>query len=70
MLLMGIHSDWLYPPGTIAALKERIAAVGKDVTYDELDSPHGHDAFLKEWDMLTGLIGPFIRRILAGTDRK
>ena len=25
------------------------ADLGKDVTYHELDSPHGHDAFLKEW---------------------
>jgi homoserine O-acetyltransferase len=66
MLLMGIRSDWLYPPGTISVLKDRIKAVGKDVAYVELDSPHGHDAFLKEWDMLTGIIGPFIQQALGG----
>jgi homoserine O-acetyltransferase len=62
VLLMGIRSDWLYPPGTIVELAERIKGLGKDVTYAELDSPHGHDAFLKEWDQLTDVIGPFIEQ--------
>jgi homoserine O-acetyltransferase len=60
MLLVGIRSDWLYPPDEVKALAERVAALGKDVTYAELDSPHGHDAFLKEWDQLTAVIKPFV----------
>jgi homoserine O-acetyltransferase/O-succinyltransferase len=64
MLLMGINSDWLYPAAEIKALADRVAALGKDVEYHELDSPHGHDAFLKEWDLLTGVIAPFIDRVL------
>jgi homoserine O-acetyltransferase len=66
MLLMGINSDWLYPAPEIKALADRVAALGKDVEYHELDSPHGHDAFLKEWDLLTDVIGPFIDRVLPG----
>jgi homoserine O-acetyltransferase len=69
MLLMGIRSDWLYPPHAIAALAERASAAGTDVTYVELDSPHGHDAFLKEWDLLTGIISPFVDRALADVER-
>jgi homoserine O-acetyltransferase len=69
MLLMGIRSDWLYPPKPIADLADRIAAAGKDVTYVELDSPHGHDAFLKEWDLLTGSIGPFLDCAFADVER-
>ena len=64
MLLLGIRTDWLYPPQEIKALADRIAALGKDVTYVELDSPHGHDAFLKEWDMMTAAIQPFMDRVL------
>lgn len=64
MLLMGITSDWLYPAAEINALADRVAALGKDVEYHELDSPHGHDAFLKEWDLLTDVIKPFIDRTL------
>ncbi len=69
VLLAGIRSDWLYPPDAIASLAERIAAAGKDVTYLELDSPHGHDAFLKEWEQMTAVIRPFMDRVLAGVER-
>jgi homoserine acetyltransferase len=39
---------------------------GKEATYAELDSPNGHDAFLKDWDMMTEAIGPFIQEHLPG----
>jgi homoserine O-acetyltransferase len=68
MLLLGIRSDWLFPPAEIRALGERLTVLGKDVTYTELDSPHGHDAFLKEWDLLTEALGPFIDRHLPAPD--
>jgi homoserine O-acetyltransferase/O-succinyltransferase len=60
MLFVGIRSDWLYPPDEVRALADRLAALGKDARYEELDSPHGHDAFLKEWDQLTEVIKPFV----------
>jgi homoserine acetyltransferase len=31
-----------------------------DARYRELDSPHGHDAFLKEWDMLDPILREFL----------
>ena len=64
--LLGITSDWLFPPGPILALAERLAALGKDVSYFELDSPHGHDAFLKEWDDMDAALRPFIAANLPG----
>jgi len=60
VLLVGIRSDWLFPPTAIRALGDRLRRLGKDVEYHELDSPHGHDAFLKEWEPLTEVIGPFV----------
>lgn len=63
--LVGIRSDWLFPPTAVAALGERLAGLGKVVSYRELDSPHGHDAFLKEWDQMTKAIGPFIADRIA-----
>ena len=56
----GFGSDWLFPPGAIRALGDRLRGLGKEVEYHELDSPHGHDAFLKEWEQMTEAIGPFI----------
>ena len=70
VLLMGITSDWLfYSRAEIAPLAERIAALNKDVTFVELESPNGHDAFLKDWDELTGIVKPFIDRALADVER-
>jgi homoserine O-acetyltransferase len=66
--LVGIRSDWLFPPGNVQDLGDRLVALGKDVEYHELDSPHGHDAFLKDWDQMTEAIGPFIaERITQGS---
>ena len=60
MLLVGIRSDWLFPPDRVRRLADEIAAAGKRVVYRELDSPHGHDAFLKEWDKLIAVLGPAV----------
>ncbi|MFM9105330.1 MAG: homoserine O-acetyltransferase, partial [Chloroflexota bacterium] len=69
VLLAGIRSDWLFPPDPIRALGERIAAAGKQVVYRELDSPHGHDAFLKEWEQMADVLGPFINAVLPEPSR-
>jgi homoserine O-acetyltransferase len=66
VLLVGIRSDWLFPAAAIRDLRDRLRALGKDVTYRELDSPHGHDAFLKEWDQMTNAIGPFMTGCITG----
>ena len=60
MLLVGIRSDWLFPPDSICELAARAVAMNKNAVYAELDSPHGHDAFLKEWDQLESVISPFL----------
>jgi homoserine O-acetyltransferase len=41
-------------------LADHLRGLGKGVEYHELDSPHGHDAFLKEWEQMTEAIGPFV----------
>jgi homoserine O-acetyltransferase/O-succinyltransferase len=52
-LFVGIRSDFLFPAAQVRHLAEQVRALGGDATYIELDSPHGHDAFLKEWDQMT-----------------
>ena len=51
-LFIGIRSDFLIPAARVRWLAEQVSAVGGDVAYVELDSPHGHDAFLKEWEQM------------------
>jgi homoserine O-acetyltransferase len=53
MLFVGIRSDMLFPASHIRWLAERVRDCGGDARYVELDSPHGHDAFLKEWPKMT-----------------
>jgi homoserine O-acetyltransferase/O-succinyltransferase len=52
-LFVGIRSDFLFPAAHVRWLAEKVRALGGDATYVELDSPHGHDAFLKEWEQMT-----------------
>lgn len=63
MLLIGISSDWLFPSSDIRSLAEHVAFLGKDVTFAEIESSNGHDAFLKDWDELNGILQPFLKRI-------
>lgn len=61
--LVGISSDWLFPPDDVRLLAERICDMDKDVSYDEIDSPNGHDAFLKDWDQLNQIVSGFMAKI-------
>jgi homoserine O-acetyltransferase/O-succinyltransferase len=58
--LVGISSDWLFPPQEIAALAEEMGKAGVRCDYRELLSSHGHDAFLAEPDDLATLLGPLV----------
>ena len=58
--LVGIRSDWLFPPADIRALASRMIAAGVDAHYAELDSAHGHDGFLADAANLAPLLLPFL----------
>jgi homoserine O-acetyltransferase/O-succinyltransferase len=60
VLTIGIRSDWLFPPEDVQELTEAISLAGGHAYYRELDSPHGHDAFLKEWEMLDPILREFL----------
>lgn len=55
-LFIGIRSDFLFPAVHVRWLADQVRLVGGDSTYVELDSPHGHDAFLKEWEQMTNAL--------------
>jgi homoserine O-acetyltransferase/O-succinyltransferase len=59
-LAIGISTDWLYPPVQVKSLARGIVAAGGWAQYQEIVSPHGHDAFLKEWGALQALLRPFV----------
>jgi homoserine O-acetyltransferase/O-succinyltransferase len=63
VLLVGISSDWLFPPGEVKSLAERMKEAGVDSQYAELQSIHGHDGFLAEPDAFS----PIVRKFLSST---
>ncbi|HEX6569134.1 MAG TPA: homoserine O-acetyltransferase, partial [Acidimicrobiales bacterium] len=65
LLSVGVNSDILYPPHQSREIVDLATAAGVAGTYAELDSPHGHDAFLIETDRLGALIRQFLARVEA-----
>jgi homoserine O-acetyltransferase/O-succinyltransferase len=60
VLLLGISSDWLFPPNDVCKLSLRMTSAGVSARYLELHSGHGHDAFLAELDSVRAIIAPEI----------
>ncbi len=45
-LIAAFTTDWRFPPERSREIVEALIATGRDVSYAEIDAPHGHDAFL------------------------
>lgn len=65
--LIGISTDWLFPPEDVRALADRIEAAGVECDYTEFESAHGHDGFLAEVDAIAAVVNGRVdaRRALA-----
>ena len=59
-LAVGIWSDMLYPAYQQRQIHEAVAASGLPSEYLEIDSPHGHDAFLINGDQLAEPLARFL----------
>jgi homoserine O-acetyltransferase len=62
-LVLSYTSDWLYPSWQSKELVRALLQNGIDVTYVDIDSDYGHDAFLLEVDRLGELARDFLRRV-------
>ena len=61
-LVLGISSDILYPTYQQKQINSMLTEKGVDSTYVEIDSPHGHDAFLINFDQVGAPIKTFLDR--------
>ena len=59
-LVMGIPSDTLYPTYQQRQLCELLGAAGTPCEYVEIDSRHGHDAFLIDLDQVGTALSQFL----------
>lgn len=56
LLFVGITSDWLFLAQDVRAAARRFAALGYPSEYAEIDSDHGHDAFLAEPEVFASIL--------------
>lgn len=64
LLIISVDSDWLYPPSQSKEILMALSANDVDVSYCEIKSNYGHDAFLIEGGQLNYIIGNFLSDIL------
>jgi homoserine O-acetyltransferase len=65
-LVISFTSDWLFPPYQSKEIVDAFMKQKKDVTYINIESSFGHDAFLLEFDTEAAII----RRFLTATFEK
>ncbi len=59
-LVVSYSSDWLFPKSQSQEIVRAMIAGDRDVSFVEIDSPHGHDAFLIDTDRLTRITSAFL----------
>jgi homoserine O-acetyltransferase len=67
-LVISFKSDWLYPSYQSQEIVRQLKINQADVTYCEVASTYGHDAFLLEVEEQTMLIRPFLDKTFHGYD--
>jgi homoserine O-acetyltransferase len=56
-LVISFSSDWLFTPWQSRRIVDALLSHGKQISYSEVNSAYGHDAFLLEPEILGRLIG-------------
>ncbi|HWR42712.1 homoserine O-acetyltransferase MetX [Sporomusa sp.] len=64
VLVVGVSSDILYPPYQQEELAETMRRVGIRTDLAVIDSPHGHDGFLIDFQLLRPILTKFINSAL------
>ncbi len=63
-LLTSYNTDWLFPTAQAREVVSALIKAGRHVTFTELTSPYGHDAFLIDMEPLREMIDPFLTHVL------
>ncbi|MCD4831179.1 MAG: homoserine O-acetyltransferase [Anaerohalosphaeraceae bacterium] len=62
-LLVSFSSDWLFTSAQSEEMVNALVADSKQVSYCNISSPYGHDAFLLEPEALGNLLSGFIKNV-------
>ena len=64
-LLVSFTTDWRFAPRRSREIVKALLDNRRDVSYAEIDAPHGHDAFLLEDARYLGVVRSYFDRIAA-----
>ena len=64
-LLVSFKTDWRFPPARSREIVEALVDNRIDVSYAEIDAPHGHDAFLLDDARYHALVRTYFERQVA-----
>lgn len=62
-LVVSFSTDWRFPPSRSRELVDALIRAGKSVSYVNIDSPHGHDAFLLPEPRYQAVFAGFMGRV-------
>ena len=60
--IIGVDSDLFFTAEENKETHKKLALTKENVTYNEINSVHGHDAFLMEYDQLEKIIAPIFNK--------
>ena len=64
-LLVSFTTDWRFSPARSREIVKALVANQRDVSYAEIDAPHGHDAFLLEDARYLGVVRSYFQSKVA-----
>ncbi|HBH17843.1 MAG TPA: homoserine O-acetyltransferase, partial [Cyanobacteria bacterium UBA9579] len=62
-LVISFSSDWLFPPKQSKDIVKALMRIDKEVTYCDIESPYGHDAFLLEYKQQAKMVKGFLKSV-------
>jgi homoserine O-acetyltransferase/O-succinyltransferase len=65
-LLVSFTTDWRFSPARSREMVQALIANRRDVSYAEIDAPHGHDAFLLDDPRYLNLVRAYFEQTIAG----
>ncbi len=68
-LLVSFTTDWRFSPKRSREIVKALVDNQRDVSYAEIDAPHGHDAFLLDDPRYLALVRSYFESIKTSTDK-
>lgn len=59
---IAINSDYFFTPDDNRKTHKQLQLVNNEIQYSEIDSIHGHDAFLIEYEQLNAILAPIFKK--------